>query len=136
MDFIELKLVTSESLQVSCTNKSVWLSHHDDIQASLQVLKNSTIIEALKLRGEFKDEQYLSCQVVCAVAKQLTIKRLECDVYPGFQSSVSFMLYSLINLKELVLYSYGALQDYEAIEKRLEHHSSLDTFKQLRAGCW
>jgi hypothetical protein len=46
------------------------LSHHDDIQAFLQALKNSTIIEALKLRGEFKDEQYLSCQVVCAVAKQ------------------------------------------------------------------
>lgn len=73
MDFIELKLVTSESLQVSCTNKSVWLSHHDDIQAFLQALKNSTIIEALKLRGEFKDEQYLSCQVVCALAKQHTI---------------------------------------------------------------
>jgi hypothetical protein len=120
MDFIELKLVTSESLQVSCTNKSVLLSHQDDIQAFLQVLKNSTVIEALKLCGEFKDEHYLSCQVVvCAVAKQLTIKRLECDVYPGFQSSVSFMVYSLTNLKELVLYSYGALQDYEAIEKRL-----------------
>jgi hypothetical protein len=72
MDFIELKLVTSESLQVSCTNKSVWLSHHDDIQAFLQALKNSTIIEALKLRGEFKDEQYLSCQVVCAVANNKT----------------------------------------------------------------
>jgi hypothetical protein len=46
------------------------------------------------------------------------------------------MLYYLINLKELVLYSYGALQDYEAIDKRLEHHPSLETFKLLRAGCW
>lgn len=138
LQFLQLKLQHGSSydtLQVSCTpemNEDVVYSKQDEIQEFLQTLQENTSVEKVKLSGEFKDEYPLACQVVNALSKQKNIKYLEIDLYPGFTSGLSFLVYSLTDLKELELRSHGAVTNCDILGKELECHSSLQTFKLVQ----
>lgn len=100
-----------------------------EVQEFLDALEANDAVRHVKLfGGGFQDDSSLSQKVVVSLAKRKKIKCLQVDVYPGFASSLHFLLHSLTDLQELELHS--SAQDYaEAVGESLERHPCLRRFK-------